>query len=267
MNELIWNYEELTSEDTEEPAYRRIAKFYRGKIQKGDLQDGAKLPSERELCQLHDVSTITARNAVRLLQEWGFAIGIRGKGVFVRRLTKLTRIAPQRYFRGQEARTYVREAEASGVPLNVDHHTKRGKAPARIARRLGIETGAPVTITRYRISMGGEPVTRSVAYEPLAITRGTDIEFPHEGPLADQGIVARFDHIGVRVNQVEEILTIRTPTADEARELEMPKTSPVVEITQTFRRVPQDGEAEAVETADLVFPADRYELRYVMEVK
>ena len=256
--------------DDDEPRYRQIAKDYRKKIINGELRDGDKLPSESQLCELHDVSTITARSAVKLLREWGLAYGVKGKGVFVRRPAQLTRIAPQRYFRGQETRTYVREAEASAVGLDVQHQTTRTTAPADIASRLGIADGDPATLTRYFIRMGNppQPVSISTSWEPLTITGGTDIELPHEGPLADQGIVPRFDHIGLHVNEVEEVLHIRNATAEEARRLELPANRPVVEIAQTFRVAGHDvDEDTVVEIADIVFAADRYELRYVMEIK
>lgn len=255
--------------DNDEPRYKQIAKEYRQKIISGELQDGEKLPSEAQLCDIHDVSPITARAAMRQLREWGFANGIRGKGVFVRRLHKLTRIAPLRYFRGQEARTYVREAEAANVEMQVEHKTTKTTAPANIAERLGINEGDPVTCTRYFIRMGNppQPVTSSYAWEPLAITGGTDIELPHEGPHADKGVVDRFAAIKHHVNQVEEKLDIRTPTADEAKLLDIPTNRPVVQISQTFRVADKFGADDlAVETADILFPADRYELRYVMEI-
>jgi GntR family transcriptional regulator len=269
MSELVFGPHPDWSDD-DEPRYRQIAKEYRQKIISGELHDGDKLPSESQLCELHDVSTITARSAVKLLREWGLAYGVKGKGVFVRRAARLTRIAPQRYFRGQEARAYVREAEASAVGLDVQHETTLTTAPAGIAARLGITDGDPVVLTRYFIRMGNplQPVTISTSWEPAAITGGTDIELPPEGPLADQGIVARFDHIGLHVNEVEEILHIRNATTEEARRLELPANRPVVEIIQTFRVAGTGVDQDiAVETADIVFAADRYELRYVMEIK
>lgn len=268
MSELVFGPHPDWSDD--EPRYRQIAKEYRQKIVNGELHDGDKLPSESQLCERHNVSTITARSAVKLLREWGLAYGMKGKGVFVRRPAQLTRIAPQRYFRGQQARAYVREAEASAVGLDVQHQTTRTTAPAEVAARLGIADGDPVVLTRYFIRMGNppQPVTISASWEPLALTGGTDIELPHEGPLANQGIVPRFDHIGLHVNEVEEILHIRNATAEEARRLELPASRPVAEITQTFRMASTGVNDDiAVETADIVFAADRYELRYVMEIK
>ncbi len=195
---------------------------------------------------------------------------MKGKGVFVRRPARLTRIAPQRYFRGQQARDYVREAEASGVGLDAQHETTRTTAPADVAARLGIAQGDPVVLTRYFIRMGNppQPITISASWEPLALIDGTDIELPHEGPLGEQGIVARFDHIGLHVNEVEEIVHVRNATTEEARRLELPANHSVLKITQTFRvATPEVDQDIAVATVDIVFAADRYELRYVMEIK
>lgn len=256
--------------DDDEPRYRQIAKEYRQKIIGGELRDGDKLPSESQLCELHNVSTITARSAVKLLREWGLAHGVKGKGVFVRRPARLTRIAPQRYFRGEQARSYVREAEASAVGVDVQHETTRTTAPTDVAARLGIAAGDPVVLTRYFIRMGNplQPVTISASWEPLALIGGTDIELPHEGPLREQGIVARFDNIGLHINEVEEILNIRNATTEEARRLELPANRSVLKIIQTFRVAASDVDEDiAVATADIVFAADRYELRYVMEIK
>jgi hypothetical protein len=57
--------------------------------------------------------------------------------------TQLTRIAPQRYFRGQETRAYVREAEASVVGLDVQHHTTRTTAPPAPPHHRTTRTTAP----------------------------------------------------------------------------------------------------------------------------
>lgn len=79
MTELIFgDHPDFPHND--EPRYKQIAKEYRQKIIDGQLQDGEKLPSEAQLCEIHDVSPITARSAMRLLREWGFANGVRGKG-------------------------------------------------------------------------------------------------------------------------------------------------------------------------------------------
>jgi len=243
------------------PSYVVIAEHFREKIKRGELARGDKLPSEREICEQWNVSGITARAAITILRNEGLVQSVRGKGTFVRKETPLVRLAPERYFRPHRQPTYVHEAERAGRTADVQHETVKASAPDYVAERLGIDPGDPVTQTSYFIRMGGQPVSISLAWEPLSLTAGTSIELPHEGPHAGQGIVPRFDAIGFRVTEVEEVVICRMPTPAETRQLEIPTGVPVVEIHQTFR-----ADATPVETADIVFPADRYELHYRMEI-
>ncbi|MFC5925805.1 GntR family transcriptional regulator [Micromonospora vulcania] len=69
----------------QEPVGRReLAELLRAQIRSGQLRPGDRLPSERVLSQSYDVSTITARAAVRLLRDEGLAEAVRGRGVVVR---------------------------------------------------------------------------------------------------------------------------------------------------------------------------------------
>lgn len=265
MSELMFGPDPDWPDDGSEPAYKRIARELAAEIAAGRLADGAKLPSESQLCEVYDVSSITARAAISELKRRGLAVGVRRRGVFVRRPNVLTRVAPQRYWRGQEARTYVREAEASGVDVSKAHHSERTQASAEVAERLGIDPGDRVMQTTYLISMGGRPVTSSVCWEPLELTEGTPIEWPDEGPMAGEGIVARFDSIGHHASRVEESLTIRQPTPEECERLDLPTDVPVVVIEQVFRA--GLDEDLALEAAEIIYPSDRYRFRYDMEIK
>ncbi|MFD1502719.1 GntR family transcriptional regulator [Streptosporangium lutulentum] len=244
------------------PAYVEIADDIRHRISSGALSGGDKIPSERELCEQWHVSTITARKAIESLRAEGLVYGVRGRGTFVRKGQPLRRIAPQRYWRPHSKATYKHEAETAGRTVAVEHSVTSVKAPAEVAERLGLADGDQVKQITYLIRMDDQPVSASVCWEPLAITGGTDIEDPHQGPHAGSGIVPRFDSIGYRVDRVKEILTIRMPDPEEASTLDIPPGVPVVEIQQTFT---SDG--TPVETADIVFPADRYTLEYDMEIR
>jgi GntR family transcriptional regulator len=174
----------------------------------------------------------------------------------------IVRIAPERYFRPHNKITYIAEAERAGRQVDVELETTTVQVDERIAERLGVREGDLATQTRYLIRMNGMAVTSSVSWEPLSITGGTEIERPHEGPYADKGIVPRFDAIGYNVTVVEEVLDIRMPHDDEPNILGISTVQPVVEIKQTFL----SGETP-IETADIVFPANRYQLHYRMEIK
>lgn len=53
------------------------------KIAEGEYRDGDKLPSEKELAAFYDVSLITIRKAVEMLEEREYVHRIAGKGTFV----------------------------------------------------------------------------------------------------------------------------------------------------------------------------------------
>ena len=60
-----------------------IADNIRIQIVKGLLTVGSKLPTERELCEYHEVSRVVVREAVARLRHEGLLISRQGKGVFV----------------------------------------------------------------------------------------------------------------------------------------------------------------------------------------
>lgn len=251
----------MTDQEPYKPLYLVIADDIRRKIKRGELAGDQRLPSERELCAEWDCSTITARHAITSLRNEGLIYTVKGKGAFVSTKRPLVRVAPDRFQRQNDRAAYRMEADRSGVDIKVDYETERTEAPAEVAERLGIDEGDPVTETSYSISMDGEPVSMSVAWEPLAITGNTEVEFPHEGPYAGRGIVPRFDAIGIRVDTEEELLLARMPEPHEAIRLKCPPGVPVIQIWQTFW-----AEDVAVEVAKIIFRADRYEFNYRLKI-
>jgi len=247
------------------PVYVKIANDLREQIKIGTLQPDQPVPSAAALCERYGVSMITAKSALNLLRSEGLVYGVAGKATFVAPQRRMIRTAPHRYFQRSE-RTYVHEAERAGVTPGAQHSTDVITADGWISQRLDIEEGEEVTATTYRVFADGRPMSSSVSWEPRSITRGTPIEHPHEGAHAEQGLNARFAAIGWTVEQVEERLVVRDPSAAESEALVIPSGVPVVEIRQTVRAV-QDGKDDLVpvEAADIIFPADRYEFRYLMD--
>ena len=65
------------------PAYLRIEKNLREKIEKGKIKPGDKLPTEEELALQFKVSRMTLRKALSILSAEGYIYQIPGKGTFV----------------------------------------------------------------------------------------------------------------------------------------------------------------------------------------
>lgn len=242
--------------------YEQVADQLRQAIAAGELRPGDPLPSESHLSEQYGLSRPTINKAVRLLMSEGLVTVEHGRGSFVKTRRPLLRLSTERYRRGVDiSPPFMTEAAAANVESSISFETEKADATEDVAHRLHVEPGDPVSRTRYTFFADGEPVQLSVQWEPLALTRGTEIEVPEEGPVGRDGVVARFDHIGVHVTHVQEAVSARMPTPAEARELDIPPGTPVFHITRTHwaGKVP-------VETADITASTDRYAIEHTQQV-
>lgn len=69
--------------DDSVPLYRKIKEMIVDEIENGSLKHGDKLLSERELAERYNISRMTARHALSLLEREGFVERIVGSGTFV----------------------------------------------------------------------------------------------------------------------------------------------------------------------------------------
>ena len=65
------------------PLYYQLMDIIIEKIEKDNLKENDKLPSERELCDTYDISRSTVRQAIQELEKEGYIYRIHGKGTFV----------------------------------------------------------------------------------------------------------------------------------------------------------------------------------------
>src|SRR6266404_7974893 len=105
--------------------------------------------------------------------------------------------------------------------------------------------------TVYTFLAGGQPVALSVSWEPAALTAGTAIMLPEEGPHAGKGVVERMAAIGQQITRAEETVASRPALASEAERLRIQPGGIVLTIARIYRT-----EERAVETADVVLPAE-----------
>ncbi|EHI70442.1 GntR family transcriptional regulator [Streptococcus ictaluri] len=64
--------------------YKKIYHFIKNQIDQGDLKEGDRLPTEKELSQQFSVSRITSKRALVELEQEGLITRTRGKGSFIR---------------------------------------------------------------------------------------------------------------------------------------------------------------------------------------
>jgi DNA-binding GntR family transcriptional regulator len=65
------------------PPYHQIADDLRRQVKSGELKQGQRLPSNRELAASYGVAPMTVHQAVRVLRDEGLVSSYQGRGVFV----------------------------------------------------------------------------------------------------------------------------------------------------------------------------------------
>jgi len=254
---------------TTEPVYRRVLEDLRGRIRSGLLEPGARIPSRNAIITNYGVGETAAKHALQVLIAEGLIEARPGSGCYVRRTPAagfLEHDRPQ--FPGSPFGITETVTADGGPPgrqqtqavmrkLTWEHQSELVIAPPEVARRLGGTSGMSVTRTTYLLRADGQPAQLATSYEPAALTAGTPVALPEQGPLAGRGVVERMGSIGVVVDEVTEEVSVRPSSQAEASALAVPPGASVFVI----ERAHHAGGA-VVETAQIVVPADRFRLRY-----
>ncbi|MCI1823344.1 MAG: FadR family transcriptional regulator [Megasphaera sp.] len=75
-----------TAEGSSDNLYIQIVERIKKWIIDGDLKEGDKIPSERELAQIFNVSRVPVREAIKVLEFLGAVQNVKGAGVYVKKI-------------------------------------------------------------------------------------------------------------------------------------------------------------------------------------
>ena len=243
------------------PASERLADELRRSIESGELPDGAKLPSERELAELHGIARNTARQAIRLLAESGLVVAEHGRGVFVRPAIAVIRLGNDRYsprYRDTGLSPFLLECAKQGKAgrfqvLSVERVTP----PADVATRLKISPDTASALRRENVFWAdSDPIQRVTTWLPWALTEDTALLRDEVGhPFGIHGILEERGHTMARI--LDEI-SARMPSPDEREHLQLSPGVPVLDVLHTS----VDTDGKPYELTRFVMRADLSGLRY-----
>mgnify|MGYP005849407643 CR=1 FL=1 len=106
----------MVNPNSKVPLYIQMNEYLRKQIDAGTYPIGTRLPSERELAETNAVSRMTARQALQLLIQQGYADSRVGKGTFAalpkirQELTELTGFSEEMSRRGMQPSSRVLRA-------------------------------------------------------------------------------------------------------------------------------------------------------------
>jgi GntR family transcriptional regulator len=148
------------------PLYYQLKQWLSGLIGSGELEPGAQLPGELELCERFGVSRGVVRQALSELRYEGLIDRQRGRGTFVSMpktaeglISSLRGLADDADLRGQRIQSRVlllREAPAADT----------------VARSLDLAVGDPVVELERVRALDGEPHVLVMTYLPAALVPG-----------------------------------------------------------------------------------------------
>lgn len=252
-------------------AYEVIADDLRRSIREGKRKPGDKLPSETDLASHYKRSVPTVQNALRVLNEEGLIDKQHGRGNFVRRPRTMARRTNVRHqWEKDRAREPVEERAQTGA---TEHDTglelddlvfyasyREIKAGRDIAEAMGVPEGTTLVERTYRTRYAAETapfnlVTSYLVREMVAGNPDLLDETKEPWPGGSQN---QLYTVGIELDRIEERVTARPPTPEEAEELELPRGTAVLML----RKISYDVDDRVVDLSDIVLPGDRTELLF-----
>jgi GntR family transcriptional regulator len=192
------------------PLHAQVGQILVGLIEGGKLAHGERLPPERYLAELFDVSLAPVRQAILDVVSKGLLVRSRGQGTFVRTpgLDEKISILPSLTESLREQQVEV----ATRVLCQ-----ERAPAPAPIARALAMRGGDSIYLERLAI-LGKEPVALLETYLPARAYPGlVDVSF------ADQSLYGVLrERYGTVVTWAESVIDVTHCTSREAEKLDVP---------------------------------------------
>jgi GntR family transcriptional regulator len=219
--------------DSAIPLYSQIREQLRADIEQQILRPGQQLPPESALMKRYQVSRITVRQALALLQADGLVFKVPGKGTFVS-LPNVTQDINR-----LEGFAEAMERQGRGTANKVLSHTVI-KSDQAVAEKLGIAPGSYVTEIRRVRFVDEQPVSLDITYLSVEIgefLRGTEA-------LAHRDIFSILEEdMNIRLRYADLEIVAISPDEETQRILQMKEPSPLLKI----ERLTHDDQNEPVD--------------------
>ncbi len=202
------------------PLYIQIAEHLKDNIRIGKWKEGDKIPSEKELCEIYNVSRITIRKAIDELVKQNLLYRERGRGTFVTpaennldAYTVTKSFTDEMKELGKKARTLKAKIEVS-------------RADKKIARILNINEGDKIIILKR---IRGDS-NKAFAYFV------THIKFDKKFSLDSNDYYGSFyaylNSLGIKVKQDKEIIEAILPDLEVQNALNISANEPILKRTR-----------------------------------
>ena len=202
------------------PLYQQIKALMTRSLQAGEWRPGEAIPSEMELAARFKVSQGTVRKAVDDLATDNLLVRRQGKGTFV--ATHAEQTIQYRFLRLAADDGVVERPERRFIDC------RRQRAPADVARLLGLKAGDAALQVRRVLSFKNRPVIFDDVWLPGKLFKGLSAERlgGYTGPM-----YAMFEtEFGVRMIRAEEKIRAVAADGPASEVLGVPQGSPLLSV-------------------------------------
>jgi len=166
---------------------RQVAQHLRSRIMQGEFAPGARMPSETQISMDYDVSRVTVRTAVKLLESQGLVDVRHGSGTFVCDFGTGIKAGVQ------ELRSITETIREMGFTPSMERHRGEVRLATDSERgRLDLHIGTSVLDLQRAIFADGEVVAYS--YDVIPTSNLTDLTLEQMGQGSVFGV---FDTLGI----------------------------------------------------------------------
>jgi len=200
------------------PLYQQIQGLLTRSLTQAEWKPGEALPSEAELALRFKVSQGTVRKALDAMAAEGLLVRRQGKGTFV--ATHAEAQVQYRFLRLMPDQGPREAMQRRFLDL------RRQRAPAEVARALGLATGDSVLQLRRLLLSADRPVVFDDIWLPARPFKGLTAErlSAYRGPM--YGLFE--SEFGVRMIRAEEKIRAVAAKADEGALLAVPEGTPLL---------------------------------------
>jgi GntR family transcriptional regulator len=202
------------------PLYQQIKTLVTSRLQAGEWGPGEAIPSEVELAAQFKVSQGTVRKAVDELAADKLLVRRQGKGTFVS--THAEQTVQYRFLRLMPDGGRIVAAQRRFLDC------RRLRAPADVARALGLKSGDSVVQVRRVLSFEGAPTVLDDIWLPGQLFKGLTAERlgAYRGPM--YGLFE--SEFGVRMIRAEEKIRAVAANGAEAKLLGVASGAPLLSV-------------------------------------
>jgi len=231
------------------PIYIQIAESLLERISTGELAPNERLPSERALSESLNVSRMTLRAALRVLDDKGLLIRRPGDGTYIaqpkieRQAGKLVPFTEGMRLRGYQTAARIISFEQQPAKASVASRLEiAASAPVFYIQRLRFINQAPVMLEKFSVPVSRFPNLDAYDLEKRSFYEIAETEY------------------GIKVYQAQQSLEAVSATEFEAELLEVDPGAPLMlERRQAF-----DPDSRPVEYGQDLYRGDRF--RFVTEI-